>query len=143
VRPVRVSLLVAGYVALISRMSEPSLPLTARGRFGDTRSRLAAGSGWRKPQAPHSLLEAGLGKGSITARGRFEPKHCGTPRHTAGRRAHRADDSTSDIKTTTQKPPPTTNPDRRPSRPSPAGGVIFLLSGVMCYGSWAFRESHG
>jgi predicted acyltransferase len=70
---IRVSLLVAGYVALISHTPEPSLPLTARGRFGDTRSRLAAGSGWRKPQAPHSLLVAGLGKGSITARGRFEP----------------------------------------------------------------------
>jgi hypothetical protein len=77
---------------LVSRMSEPSLPLTARGRFGDTRSRLAAGSGWRKPQSPHSLLAAGLGKGSITARGRIEPKHCGTPGHTVRRRAHRADD---------------------------------------------------
>ena len=72
-RPVRVSLLVAGYVALISHTPEPSLPFTARGRFGDTRSRLVAGSGWRKPQAPHSLLVAGLGKGSLTARGRFEP----------------------------------------------------------------------
>jgi hypothetical protein len=106
-RPVHVSLLAAGYVALFSRMSEPSLPLTARGRFGDTRSRLAAGSGWRKPQAPHSLLAAGLGKGSITARGRFEPKPCGTPGHTAGRRAHRADDSTSDMN---PKPLPITDP---------------------------------
>jgi hypothetical protein len=58
---------------LVSHTPEPSLPFTARGRFGDTRSRLVAGSGWRKPQAPHSLLVAGLGKGSITARGRFEP----------------------------------------------------------------------
>jgi hypothetical protein len=35
-------------------------------------------------------------------------------------------------------------PDRRSSHGvhSPAGGVKFLLSGIMCYGSWASRESH-
>jgi len=41
------------------------------------------------------------------------------------------DDSTSDFKTTTQKPLPlNTSPDRRPSRPSPAGGVSS------CRGLW-------
>jgi len=57
-------------------------PFTARGRLG-----------MEKTAGPHPLLEAGLGNGSITARGRIEPKHCGTPGHTAGRRAHRADDN--------------------------------------------------
>jgi hypothetical protein len=60
-----------------------------------------------KTAGPYSLLEAGLGNGSITARGRIEPKHCGTPGHTAGRRAHRADDSTSDMN---PKPLPITDP---------------------------------
>jgi hypothetical protein len=56
---------------LVSRMSEPSLPFTARGRFGDTRSRLAAGSDGENRRTPptargrsgewaQSLLEAGL-----------------------------------------------------------------------------------
>jgi|GEM_PF-7062525 len=129
VRPVRVSLLVAGYVALFSRMSEPSLPFTARGRFGDTRSRLAAGSGWRKPQDPthcsrqvwgmvQSLLEAGL-----------NPNTAGLPdiRREGGRTGQTTtDDSTSNIKTTTQKPLPlNTSPDRR-RLPSISGGRCYI-----------------
>jgi len=116
-------------------MSEPSLPLTARGRSGDTRSRLAAGSGWRKPQDPthcsrqvwgrvHSLLEAGLNP---------NPAELPDMRREGGRTGQTTtDDSTSDMN---PKPLPiNTSPDRRPSRPSPAGGVISSCQGLCVMG---------
>jgi hypothetical protein len=79
---------------------------------------------WGRAQ---SLLAAGL-----------NPNPAGLPdiRREGGRTGQTTtDDSTSDFKTTTQKPLPlNTSPDRRPSRPSPAGGVIFLLSGIRVMG---------
>jgi hypothetical protein len=129
---------------LVSRMSEPSLPLTARGRSGDTRSRLAAGSGWRKPQDPTRCSRQVWGMGPITARGRIEPKHCGTPGHTAGRRAHRAENMRIQRLTSKQQPKtPSHHKLRQEVLPSISGGRYYiLLSGIMCYGSWASRESH-
>jgi len=123
---------------LVSRMSEPSPPLTARGRFGDTRSRLAAGSGWRKPQNTPFTARGRSGEWaqSLLAAG-LNPKHCGAPGHTAGRRAHRADDPTSDIKTTTQKtlPPqtPTGGPPvylRREVLYPPVGDYVLWVLGL-------------
>jgi hypothetical protein len=116
---------------LVSRMSEPSLPFTARGRFGDTRSRLAAGSGWRKPQDPTHCSRQVWGRAQSLLAAGLNPNTAGLPdiRREGGRTGQTTQHPTSKQQ---HKTPPTTNPDRRPSRPSPAGGIISLLSGIMC-----------